>query len=357
MAKARGKSLEMARSSYLSLLQAFQKEQGDDRWEDEELPGRGIVEDILEQLEEGELHTEQFSEVVSQEQEDKSLRKSGTKSELSLLVEGSWRRKPLRISVQTPKCETELRLRYAILANAWEFVSLKNPLKPATWEKHLKWFLSEKVARHSVTMGQQTTGTPPWKFLIQYEWQVRRRAVKATWVEARNTHFIEYRSGMGYVSSASSSSSTSAPVAAAASGPTPNGDITAISKRFDKLQSLIANMAIGKGKGDTRRTEDSADRRGDGGAVRKDIKKDGKGDHPKDSDLKQDFNMWMRKPSLRKCLFRSVGDRQACFGFQKGDYRQGPSFQYSHMCSAAANPSTTATASKATGYAEHRLHL
>ena len=63
MAKAHGECLEMARS-YLSLLQAFQKEQEDDRSEDEELPGRGIVEDILGQLEEGELHTEQLSEVV-----------------------------------------------------------------------------------------------------------------------------------------------------------------------------------------------------------------------------------------------------------------------------------------------------
>ena len=49
-----------------------------DRLEDQELPGRGIVKDILEQLEEGELHIEQLSEAVSREQEDKSLRKSST---------------------------------------------------------------------------------------------------------------------------------------------------------------------------------------------------------------------------------------------------------------------------------------
>ena len=86
-AKAHGESLEMARSSYLSLLQAFEKVQGDDRLEDEELLGRGIVEAILEQLEEGELHTEQLSEVVSREQEDRSLRKSSTESELTLRVD------------------------------------------------------------------------------------------------------------------------------------------------------------------------------------------------------------------------------------------------------------------------------
>ena len=93
-------------------------------WKTRSCPDRGIVEDILEQLEEGELHTE-LSEVVSREQEDKSLRKSSTESELTLRVDGSWRRKPRRISVQTPKSETELRLRYATLANAWEFVRLK----------------------------------------------------------------------------------------------------------------------------------------------------------------------------------------------------------------------------------------
>ena len=353
VAKAHGESREMARSCYLYLLQAFRKEQG----KDEELPSRGIVEGILEQLEEGELHTVQLPEVVSREQEDRSVRKSSTESELTLRVDGSWTRKPRRIYVQTPKSETELRLRYAIHANAWEFVRLKNPsrrvlrdLKPATWEKRLKWFLSEKVARRSVTMGQQSTGTPPWEFLIQYEWQVRRRAVKAinekraTWVEAlwiarqdqhRNTHFIAPSSigaKWATVSSTSSSSQTAASAAAAASDPTPNGDITAINKRSDKLQSLISNLAKGKGKGDTSRTVDRADRRGDGGAVRKDIKKDGKCDHPKDTDLKQDFNVWMRKPSLWKRLLLSVGDRQACFGFEKGDCKQGPPCQYSHMC-------------------------
>ena len=53
-------------------------------------------------------------------------------------------------------------------------------------------------------------------------------------------------------------------------------------------------------------------------AVRKDIKKDGKGDHPRDSDLKQDFNLWMRKPSLGKCLLLSVGGHRACFGLCSG---------------------------------------
>ena len=100
------------------------------------------------------------------------------------------------------------------------------------------------------------------------------------------------------------------------------------------LQGLISSTAKGKGKGDARRTEDRPDLRGDGAAVRKDIKKDGKGDHPKNSDLNQDFNMWMRKPSLRKRLLLSVGDRQACFGFQKGDCKQGASCQYSHTCAA-----------------------
>ena len=59
VAKAHGERLEMARSSCLSLLQAFQKEQG------------------------------MLSEVVSREQEDKSLRKGGTESELTLRVDGS----------------------------------------------------------------------------------------------------------------------------------------------------------------------------------------------------------------------------------------------------------------------------
>ena len=121
---------QLARSSYLSLLQAFQKEQGDDRMEDEELPFRGIVEDILEQLEEGELHTEQLSEVVAREQEDKSLRKSSTESELTLRVDGSWRRKPRRIFLSRfPRRRPSVATRYAILANAWEFVRLKNPVK------------------------------------------------------------------------------------------------------------------------------------------------------------------------------------------------------------------------------------
>ena len=113
----------LVRLTCLSCRQ-FQKEQGDDRLEGEELPGRGIVEDILEQLEKDELDTEHLSEVSREEEEEKSLRKSGTESQLSLWVDGSW-----RLSVQTPKSKTDLRLRCAILANEWEFVKLKKTLK------------------------------------------------------------------------------------------------------------------------------------------------------------------------------------------------------------------------------------
>ena len=93
---------------------------------------------------------------------------------------------------------------------------------------------------------------------------MRRRAVKAinekfaTWVEALeiarqdqehcNTHFIAPLSIgaiWASVSSTSSSSSSTAASPAAASGPTPNGDNTAINQRFDKLQSFISNMAKG----------------------------------------------------------------------------------------------------------------
>ena len=89
----------------------------------------------------------------------------------------------------------------------------------------------------------------------------------------------------------------------------------------------------------------------------RDIQKDGKGDHPKDSELKQDFNMWMTKPSLRKRLLLSVGDRQGVLRFpERGLQARSIMPVLAHVCGAAVNPSTTATASKATGYAEHRLH-
>ena len=102
------------------------------------------------------------------------------------------------------------------------------------------------------------------------------------------------------------------------------GSIAAINKRLDKLQSLISNMATGKGQGDTRKTEDRAERRGDGGTVREVNKKD--------CLLKQDFNTWMRRPSLRKRHLISVGSRRVSFGFQKRNCWQGSSCQYTHMC-------------------------
>ena len=119
-----------------------------------------------------------------------------------------------------PKSETELHLRYAILANAWEFVRIKTHEEECCvtsslrlGEKNLKWFLSEKVTRHSVTMGQQTT----WEFLIQYECRcgeersrpstrrgplgLRREKIARQDHEQRNTPLhraVEYRSEIGY---------------------------------------------------------------------------------------------------------------------------------------------------------------
>ena len=100
--------------------------------------------------------------------------------------DGTWKRKPKRIVVQTPKSEEELRARYDVLGNAWEFVALRNParrilreLSFATWERHVQWLLSDKVARHTVSMGAHTSLTPPFDFVIQFEEDVRRRAAKA----------------------------------------------------------------------------------------------------------------------------------------------------------------------------------
>ena len=78
--------------SCVSLLQALKMEQGERGF-----AGPRHRRGYPQQLEKDELYVEQLSEVVSREQEDKSFRKSGTESELTLRVGGS-RIKPRRIS-------------------------------------------------------------------------------------------------------------------------------------------------------------------------------------------------------------------------------------------------------------------
>ena len=56
-------------------------------------------------------------------------------------------------------------------------------------------------------------------------------------------------------------------------------------------------------------------------------------------DRKQDVNVWMRTPSLRRRLTLSVGDMQTCFGFQMLDCRNGPSCKFSHLCAGCGGAS------------------
>ena len=78
-------------------------------------------------------------------------------------------------------------------------------------------------------------------------------------------------------------------------------------------QTPAPHFQHGQGQGEGRHVQDreqgkSTQRQG---TARKDIENDGKGDDPKDRDLKQDLNMWMRKPSVRKRLLLLATVRRA----------------------------------------------
>ena len=124
-ARAHGEPLEMPKSAFLTLLSAFQERREGERTPDRELPAKGMIDDILEQLNDGELAADLLTEVVSREQEITSQRAAPKEHQLSLRADGSWTRRPKRLSVKSPSNEKELRKAYVVMAKAWEFVKLK----------------------------------------------------------------------------------------------------------------------------------------------------------------------------------------------------------------------------------------
>ena len=162
----------------------------------------------------------------SLEQEDQSLRKSSTESETdSSCLMGHGGAKLAGFLSRRPSPRPSFACGMPYWVNAWEFARLKNPsrrvlsdLKPATWEKHLKWLLSEKVARHfrhdgPADHGLATVGVFDRVRVAGAETSGVKaiNEKRATWVgaleiarqdqEHRNTPFHradKYRSEMGY---------------------------------------------------------------------------------------------------------------------------------------------------------------
>ena len=66
IARAHGDTVDMPRAAYLQVLQVYQSTRADEgRAKDSELPARGLVESILEQLEDGELRAEKMNTIIS----------------------------------------------------------------------------------------------------------------------------------------------------------------------------------------------------------------------------------------------------------------------------------------------------
>ena len=101
--------------------------------------------------------------------------------------DGSFRiKKSQSSSVPLPKDSEELRYRFSIVSNVWELAKLELPthkelddLTPQCWQDHVDWILSDQVARAKAKAADgKVVFTPMWLTVLEYELEVRRKAVE-----------------------------------------------------------------------------------------------------------------------------------------------------------------------------------
>ena len=88
---------------------------------------------------------------------------------------------------KVPTNSESLRQRFKVMDHHWELLRLKLPHKAflkgydyeSTWARHADWILGEDVYGYTVEDTQSTASySVPWKQLLEFEYQVRRRAMK-----------------------------------------------------------------------------------------------------------------------------------------------------------------------------------
>ena len=181
-ARIDGRPKELMRGAHLALRRSFENLNGGT--EEKYLPSRQLVDQRLDQIEEGEVKAEPLSDVVSLQKEEESDIKN---TEVDVKFgNGSIKFKKQNLKTSPPDTPEQLRSFYKIIANHWMMVKLKIPGKSwlvdheaSAWEAHVSYLLGDDVwGLEAKSAGGQVVARPAWLQVLEYEFRLRKEAYK-----------------------------------------------------------------------------------------------------------------------------------------------------------------------------------
>ena len=179
-AKHLGLTRPLAQSDRSAMVRALETLKGD-TVSDRELPSAEYVAQLLEMVEQDDVTACALDEVISKSD-------AGTLN-LQTSVDSAGR---LRIARQRPKgrlptTTEELRLKLKVESNAWLMISSKvrnrrflHDLHPKHFDAFVDYLLGPKCYNLEIVnpAGERVPLRPPWPILLQYEFELRKRALK-----------------------------------------------------------------------------------------------------------------------------------------------------------------------------------
>ena len=150
------------------------------RLDDRDVPGKGLIEKLLEGVETGEIQSTMLSAVANLEEDAVETMVPVWGTTGNLQVQKSSNR------VKLPETPEQLRYRLTLLGTAWQFIATKNTnqeflkdLFPSLWQDYLHYLLGPHVYGLTAKGAQgQVVATPPWALILQYDQEIRRLAMK-----------------------------------------------------------------------------------------------------------------------------------------------------------------------------------
>jgi len=136
------------------------------------------VEWRLKQFEDGELLPESMKEVVS-----KVEAAADPWGGCAIQPDGTIKLRRGKVTSSVPARPEELRTKFKILANHWEFVRLRNPQHPIfagyslhMWADYVDWLLGEDVYNSTIKDARgEIVYRPSWHTLLDYDFHLRKR--------------------------------------------------------------------------------------------------------------------------------------------------------------------------------------
>ena len=174
--KANKAPFTLDRGHHIMLRQRFQTQFGTRL--DSAYPCNAMIERRLEEIEEGEPKPDLMTDVISAEAAVDDLVGS------VLDKDGVWRTRKSSKSIPLPVDSEDLRARMKLIGISYQIASYKHlsrawlsTTSPDLWLTHVDYIMSEEVAGLCIRVQDQNV-TPPWSTILEYEFQIRKLALK-----------------------------------------------------------------------------------------------------------------------------------------------------------------------------------